>query len=306
MTDLYRLAVISQNDKPQVIVEKSGKYLPIDTVLEGEVARKIGTNGPLDLAFLLEDWAGWNAMLDRYVTKNASLFDSGGEPVEQLKFEAPLAAPGKIICIGSNFHDHIAEMAIPMTPSYPYSFIKPTNNTVRGSGDAVAKPKKAELFDWEAELGVVIGKQCVDVSKEDALSVVAGYVNFNDLSCRDWLASRPPVGVDWVQHKAFDGFAPFGPYLVPAEFVPDVQDMPMRLDVNGVTKQDSSTAQMVFGVADIIAHLTSIMTLMPGDIIATGTPAGVGHGAKPPQYLKAGDVVEIEIGDLGRLVTPIV
>jgi 2-keto-4-pentenoate hydratase/2-oxohepta-3-ene-1,7-dioic acid hydratase in catechol pathway len=162
------------------------------------------------------------------------------------------------------------------------------------------------MMDWEAELGVVIGTRCAEVPEREALGVVAGYINFNDLSARDWLAERPPVGVDWVRHKGFDGFAPCGPYIVPARFVPDPQTLAIRLTVNGVVKQASNTHRMVFGVAQIIEHLTSIMTLYPGDIIATGTPAGVGHGMTPPQYLQAGDVVELEIGPLGRLVTPIV
>jgi 2-keto-4-pentenoate hydratase/2-oxohepta-3-ene-1,7-dioic acid hydratase in catechol pathway len=304
MTDLYRLAVIKAAPANSVVVEQSGKLLPIDALLGGAVQQKLGDI--TDLAPLLADWNSWSAALDQVVSEKASLFTERGSPAADAKFEAPIANPGKIVCIGSNFHDHIAEMAIPMTPSYPYSFVKPTNNTVRGSGDPVAVPRRVELMDWEAELGVVIGRECAYVSEADALDVIAGYLNFNDLSARDWLASRPPVGIDWVQHKAFDGFAPYGPYLVPARFIADPQQLPMRLDVNGVTKQDSSTAQMVFGVAAIIEHLSSIMTLMPGDIIATGTPAGVGHGAKPPQYLKAGDVVELEIGPLGTLITPIV
>ena len=193
-----------------------------------------------------------------------------------------------------------------MTPAYPYSFLKPWKNTLRGSGESVAVPDGVRMMDWEAELAVVIGAPAARVSAADALDYVAGYANFNDLSARDWLASRPPVGIDWVRHKAFDGFAPFGPYFVPAQFVPDPQNLAVRLWVNGEPRQESSTEQMVFGVAAIIAHLTSIMTLAPGDVIATGTPAGVGHGREPQQFLRPGDEVRIEIGPLGELVTPIV
>jgi len=302
---MYRLAVIAAGTASQVVVERDGKLLPLDDLTQGEASKRLG-GPPSDLLPLLDNWAEWQALLDTCVLDRAARFTSAGLSTEGVKFKSPIASPGKIVCIGSNFHDHIAEMAIPMTPSYPYSFIKPVNNTVRGSGDPVAVPRKAKMMDWEAELGVVIGAKCADVSADDALDCVAGYLNFNDLSCRDWLETRPPVGVDWVQHKAFDGFAPMGPYLVPAQFVRDPQDLPMRLTVNGEVKQNSTTGQMVFGVAAIIEHLTSVMTLYPGDVIATGTPAGVGHGAKPPQYLQAGDQVAIEIGALGELVTPII
>lgn len=310
MTKLYRLAVIKAETGRQAVIEQSGKLLPIDVFVEGATGKRLESRLS-DLQPLLDDWQMWSGVLDNYVGKSASLFAAKGIAADGVKFEAPLAAPGKIVCIGANYHDHVAEMAKsagmapPARPAYPYSFCKPVNNTVRGSGDPVAVPKRSKMLDWEAELAVVIGKRCVDVATEDALSVVAGYMNFNDLSARDWLALRSPVGIDWVQHKAFDGFAPFGPYLVPAQFIADPQNIPLRLDVNGVTKQNSNTAQMIFGVADIIAHLTSVMTLYPGDMIATGTPDGVGHGAKPPQYLHAGDVVEVEIGPLGKLVTPI-
>lgn len=311
MTKLYRLAVIKAETGRQAVVEQGGKLLPIDLLVEAATGRRSETRLS-DLQPLLEVWDTWNGLLDNYVEQSAALFTAKGVAAEGVKFEAPLAAPGKIVCIGANYHDHVAEMsksagvAPPARPAYPYSFCKPVNNTVRGSGDPVAVPKRSKMLDWEAELAVVIGKRCADVSQENALGVIAGYVNFNDLSARDWLALRSPVGIDWVQHKAFDGFAPFGPYLVPAQFIPDPQNVPVRLDVNGVTKQNSNTAQMIFGVAEIVAHLSSVMTLLPGDMIATGTPNGVGHGAQPPQYLHSGDVVEVEIGPLGKLVTPIV
>jgi 2-keto-4-pentenoate hydratase/2-oxohepta-3-ene-1,7-dioic acid hydratase in catechol pathway len=302
MSMIYRLAVVRAGNGSEVVVEHGGRLLPVDAVLGGKLGRELGA-GPADLQPILDGWGKWDALIAHYVDTNLAAFAQGALAAEA-EFLPPLAAPGKIACIGSNYHDHIAEMPVPMTPTYPYAFLKPVNNTVRGPGEPVAVPKKVRMMDWEAELGVVIGKICTDVPVADALGVVAGYVNFNDLSARDWLASGPPIGVDWVQHKAFDGFAPFGPYLVPARFVADPQDLPVRLSVNGVMKQDSNTAQMVFGVAAIIAHLTSIMTLYPGDIIATGTPAGVGHGRS--EYLKAGDVIRMEVGPLGALVTPIV
>jgi 2-keto-4-pentenoate hydratase/2-oxohepta-3-ene-1,7-dioic acid hydratase in catechol pathway len=298
MTMMYRLAVIRRNGGREAVVEFEGKLLPAATVLKG----KLGTTLE-DLQPILDNWADCDDLIAAFVSDQPSGFAQGSLAIDA-DFAAPLANPGKFVCIGSNYHDHIAEMPIPMVPTYPYAFVKPVNNTMRGPGETVPVPKKAKLMDWEAELAIVIGKTCIDVSAADALGVVAGYVNFNDLSARDWLDKRPPIGVDWVQHKAFDGFAPFGPYIVPSRFIPDPQDLPVKLSVNGVLKQDSNTAEMVFGVAAIIEHLTSIMTLYPGDVIATGTPAGTGHGKG--EYLKAGDVVRMEVGPMGELVTPIV
>jgi 2-keto-4-pentenoate hydratase/2-oxohepta-3-ene-1,7-dioic acid hydratase in catechol pathway len=304
MTELYRLAVVRSGNGKAAVVEHRERLLPLETLIGAEAMEQLGGK-PGDLMPLLVNWEKWEPLLHDAVQRNLSSF-AAGQSVNDVRFAVPIAAPGKIICIGANYHDHIAEMAIPMAPSYPYSFLKPANNTLRASGDGVAVPKNVEMMDWEAELGVVIGVTCRDVGVGSALGVIAGYTNFNDLSARDWLASRPPIGVDWVRHKAFDGFAPMGPYLLAARFVEDPQRLAVRLSVNGIVKQDSSTQQMVFGVAEIIAHLTSIMTLHPGDVIASGTPAGVGHGQKPPQFLKAGDEVRMEVGRLGVLVTPII
>jgi len=304
MSEAYRLATVEGDGAPVVMVERDGAAVPLATLLEpGDLERLGGT--PADLMPLLEDWAYWSATLPARIAGKAR-FGDDAPPTASLTFLPPIALPRKLICIGANYHDHIAEMPIPITPTYPYSFLMPPSTTLRGSGAPVQKPAMSQMMDWEAELAAVIGKTCRDVPVESALDVVAGYANFNDLSARDWIASRPPIGVDWVQHKCFDGFGPFGPFLVPAQFVGDPQALPVRLSVNGVIKQDSSTAQMVFGVAECIAHLSRIMTLEPGDVIATGTPAGVGHGRKPPEYLAPGDEIRMEIANLGELVTPIV
>lgn len=298
MSELFRLAVIKGGDGPCVVVECGGFMLPLVRLIDmGGIAP------PRDLKPVIENWDEMDGAIAGAVEAGRARFAAEGMSADSVDFLPPFAAPGKLLCIGANYHDHIAEMPIPMTPSYPYSFFKPVNNTIRGSGDAVAVPPQSSMMDWEAELGVVIGTVCANVSTDDAYSVIAGYLNFNDLSARDWLDKRPPIGVDWVQHKAFDGFAPIGPYFVPARFIPDPQDLPVHLSVNDVVKQDSNTSQMVFGVAEIIAHASSIMTLYPGDIIGTGTPAGTGHGRG--EYLRAGDVVRMEIGPLGELVTPI-
>jgi 2-keto-4-pentenoate hydratase/2-oxohepta-3-ene-1,7-dioic acid hydratase in catechol pathway len=297
---MYRLAVISDNGGRIVAVEMAGQLFRLDSVVGTDAIKAIG-DAPYDLMPLLLDWVQWDRIISAGLHEIAH--GSGKAVTDDVVFHPPIAAPGKIVCIGANYHDHIAEMAIPMSPAYPFSFLKPANNTLRGSGATVAVPATVEMMDWEAELAIVIGCECRSVTASDALPVIAGYANFNDLSARDWLATRPAVGVDWVRHKAFDGFAPMGPYVLPARFVPDPQALSVKLSVNGVVKQDSSTAQMVFGVAAIIEHLSSIMTLYPGDIIATGTPAGVGAGRKPPEFLKSGDEIRMSIGSLGELLT---
>lgn len=304
MSEAYRLATVERDGAPLVVIERDGAAVALTTLLDPGDLERLG-GPPRDLMPLLADWAHWASVLPQRIASTAR-FQEHATPIGTLTFLPPIALPRKLICIGANYHDHIAEMPIPITPTYPYSFLMPPSNTLRGSGAPVKKPAMAQMMDWEAELAAVIGTTCRDVPVESALDVVAGYANFNDLSARDWIASRPPIGVDWVQHKCFDGFGPFGPFLVPAEFVGDPQALPVRLSVNGVIKQHSSTAQMVFGVAECIAHLSRIMTLEPGDVIATGTPAGVGHGRQPPEYLAPGDEIRMEVGNLGELVTPIV
>jgi len=298
MTRLYRLAVIKYTNGPLAVAEQDGLMVPLHDLL-GEVEPRT------DLGPLLADWPAMAARIDAAVDAGTALFAAATIDAATADFALPFANPGALMCIGANYHDHVAEMPVPMTPEYPYAFVKPTHNTICASGDGVEAPQGVAMMDWEAELAAVIGTSAKHVGEEDALSYVAGYVNFNDLSARDWVASRPAIGVDWVRHKAHDGFAPIGPYFVPARFVADPQNLPIRLSVNGVVKQDSNTGQMIYGLKPIIRHLSSIMTLRPGDIIATGTPAGVGHGRKPPEYLKPGDEIRMEIGPLGELVTPI-
>ncbi len=298
----YRLAVMKADDSGLAVIEREGKLVPLHLLLEGREHE--GAIHELDR--LMDDWPTLQKQLDEAVVARAELFENSSWDAASGVFAAPFAHPGNIICIGANYHDHVAEMPVPMTPTYPYAFLKPVRNTLRATGEPVVAPRHVRMMDWEAELGVVIGRTCKNVRVEEALDHVAGYINVNDLSARDWIASRPAVGIDWLIHKGHDGFAPTGPYFVPATFVPDPQDLPVVLSVNGTVKQNSTTGQMIFGVAEIIAHLTTAMTLFPGDIIATGTPAGVGHGRNPPEYLKPGDEIRMEIGSLGTLVTPVI
>lgn len=303
MSKAYRLATARLDGSKSVFIEIDGKLYPLSRVLTVDDSAKLGSAPPEDMMPLIQDWAYWSHTLDDRVN-HFTPDESPPIPTDQIDFCPPISAPKKMICIGANYKDHIEEMKIPMLPDYPFSFIKPASNTLRGSGESVKVPSVAEMIDWEAELAAVIGKTARNLSKDNALDYVAGYTNFNDLSARDWIKNRPPVGIDWVRHKCHDGFAPMGPYFQPKEFTGDPQDLPIKLSVNGQTMQDSNTCQMVFGVAEIIEHLSQIMTLEPGDVIATGTPAGVGAGRNT--FLKSGDVVEMEIGHLGVLKTPIV
>ncbi|MFC3052875.1 fumarylacetoacetate hydrolase family protein [Kordiimonas pumila] len=302
MNSSYRLATAIHNNKQAVFVELDNTLYTLDHLLLEEDRKQLSYKSPADLMPLLENWGYWSIILPKRI--EAAIPDTGTAiSPNAVTFCAPVLSPKKLVCIGANYKDHIAEMNIPMLPDYPYSFFKPATTTLRGSGAKVSIPSVAKMVDWEAELAVVIGKHAKNVRAADALQYIAGYSNLNDLSARDWIAKRPPVGIDWVRHKGHDGFAPMGPYFLPAKFVPDPQNMSVKLSVNGAVKQLSNTGQMVFGVAEIIEHLSSIFTLEPGDIIATGTPAGVGHGRDPQEFLAAGDIVEMEVEGLGVLIT---
>lgn len=301
----FRLAVATVAGQDTVLVEVGGHHVPLLPLLSPDEAARLGRAPRDDLMPLLERWSDWNTTIAAAVERSVDRWSTLAVSADSLHFKSPVARPAKLVCIGANYHDHIEEMKIPMVPSYPYSFFKPASTTLRGSGVAVEKPANVAMMDWEAELAVIIGTRARQVSAARAYDVVAGYANLNDLSARDWIATRPAVGVDWTRHKAHDGFAPMGPYFVPAQFVEDPMDLPIELSVNGVVKQASNTSQMVFGIAAIIEHLSSIMTLEPGDVIATGTPAGCGTGKTPPEFLNSGDTVRMTIGNLGELVTPI-
>lgn len=207
---------------------------------------------------------------------------------------AAIGAVGKMICVGLNFRDHAAESNLAV-PEQPVIFMKATT-AICGPNDDLRIPRGSEKTDWEVELGVVIGNVARDVSEEEAMNHVAGYVLVHDVSER---AFQLEHGGQWVKGKSCDTFGPIGPWLLTADEVADPQALAMWLEVNGHRYQDGNSREMVFGVATLVSHISRYMTLMPGDIISTGTPAGVGLGQKPPTYLKAGDVVELGIDGLG-------
>jgi 2,4-diketo-3-deoxy-L-fuconate hydrolase len=207
----------------------------------------------------------------------------------------PVARPSKIVCIGLNFRDHAAESGMPL-PSEPVIFFKAAT-AIAGPADAVMIPKGASKVDWEVELAVVIGRRAKHVSRHAALDYVAGYLLHNDYSERSFQLER---GGQWVKGKSADTFAPLGPWLVTADEIPQPQNLAMWLSVNGERLQDSNSANMIFDVATLVSYVSEFMTLLPGDVISTGTPAGVGMGMKPqPRYLKPGDLVELGIDGLG-------
>ncbi len=207
---------------------------------------------------------------------------------------ACVAGTGKFICIGLNYSDHAAETGATV-PSEPVVFMKATSAIV-GPDDDVLIPRGSEKTDWEVELGVVIGRKAKYVSEADAMDYVAGYCVSHDVSERAFQAERQG---QWTKGKSCDTFGPIGPWLVTRDEVKDPQDLKMWLTVNGKTMQDGSTRTMVYGVAFLVSYLSQFMSLLPGDVISTGTPPGVGLGMKPPRYLKPGDVVELGIEGLG-------
>jgi len=211
------------------------------------------------------------------------------------RFGAPVAHVGKMLCVGMNYADHAAETNAPV-PEQPVLFMKATT-AIGGANDAVVIPRGSVKTDWEVELGVIIGEVTRYVDVNQALDHVAGYAVINDLSEREFQLEH---GGQWVKGKSCDTFGPIGPWLVTKDEIPDPQKLNLWLEVNGHRYQNGNTRTMVFGVAQLVRYISRYMTLMPGDVISTGTPAGVGLGLHPPTYLKPGDVIELGIDGLGR------
>jgi 2-keto-4-pentenoate hydratase/2-oxohepta-3-ene-1,7-dioic acid hydratase in catechol pathway len=252
---------------------------------------------------LLQDWDAASAELR--ATTVADL-----PALADVRLEAPIRFPHKVLCAGANYFGHLAEMDVarPDPVGAPYFFLKPPTTTVIGPHDTIVLPDRpGRRIDWEAELGVVIGRRAHDLDESGVAACVAGYTVVNDVSARDRLSRKdavaPPFGFDWTSAKGEDTFCPTGPGVTPAWFVDDPQDLRITLSVNGVVKQDSSTADMMNSAFAVVAAASRIMTLEPGDIVATGCPAGV--GAPRGEFLQPGDEVVVEIGDLGQLRNPV-
>jgi 2-keto-4-pentenoate hydratase/2-oxohepta-3-ene-1,7-dioic acid hydratase in catechol pathway len=261
---------------------------------------------------VLNDWKVAQTVLDKVVAK-AKKSKINGLPLRKVKLLAPVLYPSAIFCAGANYVDHMQEMAvvqkIDLEPDphevglKPWHFVK-ASRTVVGTESTIPLPAYSKKVDWEAELAVVIGRLAKEVPLDKALDYVAGYTVANDLSARDF-AVRPqvspgsPFRYDWVSLKNFDGACPIGPWIVPAKEIADPQNLGIKLWVNDVLKQDSSTSKMIFSIAEQIAHLSTRMTLHPGDLVLTGTPSGVGSARR--EFLNPGDVVKVWIENIGTL-----
>ena len=211
-----------------------------------------------------------------------------------VRIGVPVAGIRQFVAIGLNYRKHAEESGLPL-PAEPIVFTKAITS-LSGANDDIVLPAGSEQTDWEIELGIIIGRTARRVAEADALGYVAGYCAANDVSERHWQIHR---NGQWGKGKSFDSFGPIGPWLVTADEIPDPQTLDMALRVNGVTKQSSNTSDMIFSVAQIVSYLSQFMTLLPGDVIVTGTPAGVGLGMKPQEFLRKGDVVTLSIAQLG-------
>ena len=276
-----------------------------------DAAEVLGDPGYGSVLAILSDWTRAGALLDRA----AESARSGGRPLASLELLAPIPQPGAIYCAGANYRDHVDNMAkklnIPPEPDpheqglNPWHFIKSSWCVV---GPDVRVELDSQALDWEAELAVVIGKRARRIGLDEVFAHVAGYTCANDLSARDRISREKippnsPFKYDWIGQKNFDGACPLGPWIVPAAAIPDPQNLVIRTLVNDAVKQDSNTGKMLFTAAEQIAYLSQRITLHPGDVVLTGTPAGV--GAETGQRLNRGDVVTIEIEKIGRLTTHI-
>ena len=274
-------------------IEAHGRFHPFATLNDG-------ASLPASIAALFEDWARYHPTLARAA---ASCLPDAGLAADQVEVLAPLRYPGKVLCAGANYYDHLAEMGMPGAKKEEqrlFFFMKPPRNAVVGPGATVHMPIGTQAFDWEVELAAVIGQTARNVAVADALAHVAAYTVAIDFSARDH--NRAPEAFykyDWVAGKGNDTCCPIGPRLVPASSIGDPQNVGLKLWVNGELKQDGRTDQMIFSLAEQIASASRIMTLDPGDLLLTGTPAGV--GAPKRTFLKVGDRVDAEIEGIGRL-----
>lgn len=229
--------------------------------------------------------------LEKWFNSNSSDLPEIGNSI---RLGSPVSIPGKIVCVGLNYEDHAKEGGMDI-PEEPILFFKATSSIV-GPNDDLIIPKNSKKTDWEVELAVIIEKEASYVSEEEAPDYVAGYCLHNDYSEREFQLEK---GGQWVKGKSCDTFAPLGPYIVTKDEISDLNNLRLWLEVNGELKQEGSTSELIFSIPYLVSYISHFMTLQPGDIISTGTPAGVGLGFNPPQYLKPGDNVELGIEGLG-------
>jgi len=278
---LYRVGVLISESEILDLTPATGKA----DLTAAEVLPVFDLDGiSYDTAAALVNDPNWEHRIDR----------------QQVTLAAPIPRPGKIICIGLNYRDHAAESGMEI-PNSPVIFSKFSSCAIGPAATIVIPPGSSKL-DYEAELAFIVGRKARNVTRERALDYVFGYTNFNDVSARDFQFADG----QWQRGKSCETFAPMGEYIRTADEIADPQDLSIKLRLNGETMQDSNTCQMIFGVAELVEFLSRHITLEPGDVVATGTPPGVGFARKPPVYLKDGDVVEVEIAGLGVLSNPVV
>jgi 2-keto-4-pentenoate hydratase/2-oxohepta-3-ene-1,7-dioic acid hydratase in catechol pathway len=239
--------------------------------------------------------------LDERAREEEDLLQRCGRPLENVGLMAPVPRPGKVLCLGLNYRDHAAESGADV-PEEPVVFSKASSSVI-GTGEPIRIPEASNKIDYEVELAFVIGRTGRQVSAPRAMDYVGGYTVLNDVSARDYQMEKG--GSQWTLAKSFDTFCPLGPWLVTPDEVGDPEDLRIECRVSGDLMQSSSTDQMIFGVAEVIEYLSRVLTLEPGDVVATGTPPGVGFVRTPPRFLRDGDVVECSVERIGTLTNPV-
>jgi len=312
----YRLATYAAaNGEPRAAAVVDDRVIDVSDALAGRPGEAPAPSMTSVLA-VLQRWDEVHPLL-KQVARDARAGKPAVEPLDlpSVQLLAPILYPGTILCAGANYRDHVAEMSkalnLPPEPDphelglEPWHFIKASAACVRGPGSRISLPAYSKRVDWEAEIAVVIGRECRNVGVERALDFIAGVSIVNDLSARDHLrregvAADSPFRYDWVSQKSFDGALPFGPWICPIDEIDDLGNLGIRLWVNEELMQDSSSSNLIFSVAEQIAHLSTRLTLRPGDVIATGTPAGC--GAARGRFLKPGDRVSVWVEGVGVLI----
>jgi 2-keto-4-pentenoate hydratase/2-oxohepta-3-ene-1,7-dioic acid hydratase in catechol pathway len=306
-----RLVTFTSNERGTERAARVGALLPggefvVDLLAAIEAGRRgMGSDIPGDPLSWFDLDGPWlpaaRALLDE-IGRDVHRHGRGREWVlsrDAIHVLAPVPRPGKLICVGLNYRDHAAESAMPI-PDQPVIFSKYATAVV-GPDQPVLLPPASSKVDYEAELAVVIGRRAKHVRRERAFDYVLGYTNFNDVSARDFQFADG----QWVRGKSCDTFAPMGPHVATSDEIPDPHRLSIKFRLNGRTMQDSNTDQLIFGIPELIAFLSESITLEPGDVIATGTPPGVGFARQPPVFLQPGDVMEVEVEGLGVLANPV-
>jgi 2-keto-4-pentenoate hydratase/2-oxohepta-3-ene-1,7-dioic acid hydratase in catechol pathway len=311
----YRLASYADSSgSARAGIAVDGRLFDVSAALEHTPAKHLAASMTSVLA-ALRRWPDVAPNLQEFArSARAGPGELPGRQLKDVRLLAPVLYPGSIFCAGANYRDHVAEMSralnLPEEPDphalglKPWHFLKASEPCVRGTGSVIKLPAYSRRVDWEAEIAVVIGRECREVSVEHALDYVAGVTIANDLSARDHLKREgvpadSPFKFDWVGQKCFDGALPLGPWICPIDDIGDLSNLAIRLWVNDELMQDSSSANLIFSVQEQIAHLSTRLTLKPGDVIATGTPAGC--GAARGRFLEPGDRVRIWVQGIGEI-----